>query len=158
MNTVATAATGTAPLVVHFMKLSDDAVVPTRSSPAAAGWDLCSADDDKIVIRAQETALIGTRLRLALPKKCYGRIAPRSGLACKHSLDVGAGVVDRDYRGEVKVLLFNFGTEDYVVRKGDRIAQLILERIYDDDVCFRGVDRLDDTDRNSAGFGSTGYR
>lgn len=95
-----------------------------------------------------------TGLSIAIPEQTYARIAPRSGLAVKKFLDVGAGVVDYDYRGEVGVVLFNHGEEDFEVKVGDRIAQLILERISMAD-CVE-TDMLFDTERGSAGFGSTG--
>jgi len=81
--------------------------------------------------------------------------APRSGLAAKHFIDVGAGVIDQDYRGNVGVVLFNFGEEDFKVNKGDRIAQLILERIYIPEL--EELQNLDNTARGSGGFGSTGW-
>jgi len=84
----------------------------------------------------------------------YARVAPRSGLAWKNFIDVGAGVVDYDYRGNVGVNLFNHGKEDFVIKHGDRVAQLILEKICTPDVVE--VDDLEDTDRGAGGFGSTG--
>jgi len=99
---------------------------------------------------------VPTDLSIAVPEGTYGRVAPRSGLAVKHFLDVGAGVVDADYRGPLGVVLFNFGKEDYQVREGDRIAQLVLERIVTPDVLE--VESLDDTQRGEGGFGSTGKR
>lgn len=99
--------------------------------------------------------LVSTGIRVAIPRSYYGRLAPRSGLALKHGIDVGAGVIDADYRGDVKVLLFNFGTEAFQVRKGDRIAQLIVEKISPDETMIV-VDALDDTVRDASGFGSTG--
>jgi len=83
-----------------------------------------------------------------------GRVAPRSGLAVKHSIHTGAGVIDADYRGEVKVVLFNFSDIDFEIKEGDRIAQLILERIYTPDV--KVVPVLETTVRGDGGFGSTG--
>jgi dUTP pyrophosphatase len=83
-----------------------------------------------------------------------GRVAPRSGLAAKHSIDTGAGVIDADYRGEVKVILFNFSEVDFAIKIGDRIAQLIIERIYTPDVAV--VEKLDESVRGAGGFGSTG--
>jgi len=91
---------------------------------------------------------------MAIPVGCYGRIAPRSGLAFKSSIDVGAGVIDPDYRGEVKVLLFNLGNCDFKAEAGTRIAQLIIERCETPPVVE--VDSLDDTERGAGGFGSTG--
>jgi dUTP pyrophosphatase len=83
-----------------------------------------------------------------------GRVAPRSGLAAKHSIDTGAGVIDADYRGEVKVILFNFSDTDFAIKEGDRIAQLIIERIYTPEVAV--VEKLEESVRGGGGFGSTG--
>ncbi|CAG8563108.1 12887_t:CDS:2 [Cetraspora pellucida] len=113
-------------------RLSEKAKLPFRVSPQAAGYDLYSAVE--MVVPAKGKALINTDISIALPEGTYGRVAPRSGLALKHFLDCGAGVIDADYRGPVGVLLFNFGDEDYKVKEGERIAQLILERIYTPEV------------------------
>ena len=133
--------------------LSSNATMPVRSSPLAAGFDLASAQD--LVIPANGGRdMVKTDVAVACPPGTYGRVAPRSGLAKKKGIDVGAGVVDADYRGNVGVILFNFGHEDFVIRKGDRIAQLILEV-----VCMAPaleVDDLEETERGDAGFGSTG--
>lgn len=107
-----------------------------------------------VVLPAQGKALVPTDISIAVPEGTYGRVAPRSGLAVKHHLDVGAGVVDADYRGPLGVVMFNLGKEDYQVRQGDRIAQLIIERIMMLDVV--GVESLDETVRGEGGFGSTG--
>ncbi|GMK54204.1 hypothetical protein CspeluHIS016_0107900 [Cutaneotrichosporon spelunceum] len=137
-------------LLIKF--LNEGATLPTRGSPLSAGHDLYAADG--IIIPARGKALVSTGLAIAVPKGTYGRIAPRSGLASKHSIDVGAGVVDADYRGEVKVLLFNYGGDDFKVAKGDRVAQLILEHVHMAPV--RQVDDLEATLRGAGGFGSTG--
>uniref|UniRef100_A0A2K6AS81 Deoxyuridine 5'-triphosphate nucleotidohydrolase n=1 Tax=Macaca nemestrina TaxID=9545 RepID=A0A2K6AS81_MACNE len=105
-------------------------------------------------IPPMEKALVKTDIQIALPSGCYGRVAPRSGLAAKHFIDVGAGVINEDYRGNVGVVLFNFGKEKFEVKKGDRIAQLICERIFYPEI--EEVQALDDTERGSGGFGSTG--
>ncbi|XP_054244068.1 deoxyuridine 5'-triphosphate nucleotidohydrolase, mitochondrial [Indicator indicator] len=137
---------------LRFAKLSENACTPSRGSARAAGYDLFSAYD--CVIPPMEKAVVKTDIQIALPSGCYGRVAPRSGLAAKHFIDVGAGVIDEDYRGNVGVVLFNFGKEAFEVKKGDRIAQLICERI-----CYpelEEVQALDDTERGEGGFGSTG--
>ncbi|XP_036156594.1 deoxyuridine 5'-triphosphate nucleotidohydrolase, mitochondrial isoform X2 [Myotis myotis] len=105
-------------------------------------------------IPPMEKTLVKTDIQIALPSGCYGRVAPRSGLAAKHFIDVGAGVIDEDYRGNLGVVLFNFGKEKFEVKKGDRIAQLICERIFYPEI--EEVQVLDDTERGSGGFGSTG--
>ena len=99
-------------------------------------------------------AVVATDLSIACPAGTYGRIAPRSGLAVKKGIDVGAGVVDADYRGPVGVVLFNLGSEEFQVNEGDRIAQLVLEQIIMSPI--EVVDKLDETVRGSGGFGSTG--
>lgn len=99
-------------------------------------------------------ALIATDLSIAIPEGTYARIAPRSGLAWKHSIDVGAGVIDADYKGSVGVIAFNHSDVDFEVKVGDSIAQLIIEKIMTPDV-FE-VDDLDSTVRGAGGFGSAG--
>ncbi|KAL1919456.1 uncharacterized protein VTP21DRAFT_2149 [Calcarisporiella thermophila] len=133
-------------------RLSDKAKLPTRGSPFSAGYDLYSAAD--ITIPARGKALIPTDLSIAVPSGTYGRVAPRSGLALKHFLDTGAGVIDADYRGPLGIVLFNHAEDDYQVKEGDRVAQLIVERIYTPEV--EEVEDLDATTRGEGGFGSTG--
>jgi len=100
---------------------------------------------------------VSTGIALEIPGDCsYGRIAPRSGLAVKHGIQVGAGVVDADYRGEVKVLLFNHGSDTFSATAGDRIAQLIIERCKMPDVTVVTDRALSATERGTSGFGSTG--
>ncbi|XP_022378785.1 deoxyuridine 5'-triphosphate nucleotidohydrolase, mitochondrial isoform X2 [Enhydra lutris kenyoni] len=137
---------------LRFVRLSEHATAPTKGSARAAGYDLYSAYD--YMLPPMEKALVKTDIQVALPSGCYGRVAPRSGLAAKHFIDVGAGVIDEDYRGNVGVVLFNFGKEKFEVKKGDRIAQLICERIFYPEI--EEVQVLDDTERGSGGFGSTG--
>lgn len=103
---------------------------------------------------AKGKEIILTDIQIALPDGCYGRVAPRSGLAAKHFIDVGAGVIDQDYRGNVGVVMFNFSDTDFEVKKGDRIAQLICEKIYLPQL--QELPALDNTERGSGGFGSTG--
>ncbi|KAF9647057.1 dUTP diphosphatase, partial [Thelephora ganbajun] len=131
---------------------SEKARIPTRGSVRAAGYDLYSAE--KKLIPAQGKAVIDTQISIAFPKGAYGRVAPRSGLATKFGIDTGAGVVDPDYRGILYILLFNLGDEDFEVNEGDRVAQLVIERIYTPDISV--VDHLEETERGSSGFGSTG--
>ncbi|OCF30801.1 deoxyuridine 5'-triphosphate nucleotidohydrolase [Kwoniella heveanensis CBS 569] len=133
-------------------RLSSSATIPTRGSPLSAGYDLYSAEEK--VVPARGKALVDLQLSIAVPEGTYGRIAPRSGLASKHSIDTGAGVIDADYRGPVMVLLFNLSDNDFTVTKGDRVAQLILERIVMAPIAE--VDDLESTTRGSGGFGSTG--
>ncbi|XP_036400011.1 deoxyuridine 5'-triphosphate nucleotidohydrolase, mitochondrial isoform X3 [Megalops cyprinoides] len=138
--------------VLKFAKLSENATVPTKGSSKAAGYDLYSAYDYSIA--PMDKMIVKTDIQIAVPAGCYGRVAPRSGLAAKNFIDVGAGVVDEDYRGNVGVVLFNFSKETFEVKKGDRIAQLICEKI-----CYPELEQhetLDETERGAGGFGSTG--
>ncbi|XP_052438456.1 deoxyuridine 5'-triphosphate nucleotidohydrolase, mitochondrial [Carassius gibelio] len=138
--------------VLKFAKLTENATTPSRGSSRAAGFDLYSAYD--YTIGPMDKALVKTDIQIAVPHGYYGRVAPRSGLAVKHFIDVGAGVVDEDYRGNLGVVLFNFNKEPFEVKKGERIAQLICERI-----CYpelQELQTLDETERGAGGFGSTG--
>jgi len=137
---------------LFIRRLSEHAKIPTKGSKLAAGYDLYSAHDYLIKARGRE--MVKTDLQIALPTGCYGRVAPRSGLAWKHSIDVGAGVIDEDYRGPLNVILFNLGDQDFEIKRGDRIAQLICEKIEQTDL--EEVSDLDSTERGANGFGSTG--
>jgi len=138
--------------LLKFVRTSSAAHRPTKGSSLAAGYDLYSAS--KVTIPANGIARIPTDLKVSVPSGTYGRIAPRSGLAIKHSIDVGAGVIDEDYRGPVYVLLFNHGQNSYTVNPGDRIAQLICEKLAKPRLVE--VNSLNTTPRNGNGFGSTG--
>lgn len=133
-------------------RLSESARLPTRGSTLAAGYDLYSAKET--IIPARGKAVVPTDISIAVPIGTYGRVAPRSGLASKHFIDTGAGVIDADYRGPVGVLLFNFSETDFKISQGDRIAQLVLEKIITPEVAE--VKSLEATDRGAGGFGSTG--
>ena len=137
---------------LRVLRLSENARLPERATDASAGYDLYSSEDK--TSPAKGKAVVATDISIAVPDGTYGRVAPRSGLAVKHFIDVGAGVIDADYRGPVGVVLFNFGENDFQIRKGDRIAQLILEKIEIAPVLE--VKSLDETDRGAGGFGSTG--
>lgn len=139
--------------VVSVKLLSDNGKVPVRGSVGAAGADLFAAEN--VVILPHERALVPTDISIAFDDPgYYARIAPRSGLAIKNFIGVGAGVVDSDYRGPISVVLFNHGGDYFHVNRGDRIAQLIFERI--SQPVFQVVDELPTTERGSGGFGSTG--
>jgi len=130
----------------HFAKL------PERHSDGAAGYDLYSSREYTIEPRGKE--LIDLGISICIPAGYYGRIAPRSSLAWKNHVDVGAGVIDSDYRGRVCVVLFNHGDEPFKVEIGDRVAQLIITKIITP--VMVEVGRVDDTQRGEGGFGSTG--
>ena len=139
---------------LRIKKLDPKAFLPAKGSEHAAGYDLFSIE--AVTIPAKQKALISTGIAMQIPIGNYGRVAPRSGLAAKNFIDVGAGVIDADYRGEVKVLLFNFSEVDFQINVGDRIAQLIIEKYTRTDI--EEVDTLDDTVRGEGGFGSTGVK
>ncbi|XP_033725491.1 deoxyuridine 5'-triphosphate nucleotidohydrolase-like isoform X2 [Pecten maximus] len=139
-------------VILRFVKITKNAFTPIRCSKLAAGYDLRSAYDYTIPGRGKQ--LVKTDIQIALPDGCYGRIAPKSGLATEHFIDIGAGVIDQDYRGNVGVVMFNHAETEYKVSKKDKIAQLICERIYIPKL--EEKEKLDDTDRGSGGFGSSG--
>jgi dUTP pyrophosphatase len=128
-----------------------DAMLPTRQTEGSAGYDLHCVEDAVIPARGQ--VLMSTGIAIKLPYGTYGRIAPRSGMSVKGTM-VGAGVIDFDFRGHIKVLMFNMTDVDITIQKQDRIAQLIIERI--DLPLVKEVDSLDRTQRGGGGFGSTG--
>ncbi|XP_037711916.1 deoxyuridine 5'-triphosphate nucleotidohydrolase [Drosophila subpulchrella] len=140
--------------VLKFAKLTENALEPVRGSAKAAGVDLRSAYD--LVVPARGKAIVKTDLQVHVPEGSYGRVAPRSGLAVKNFIDVGAGVVDEDYRGNLGVVLFNHSDVEFEVKRGDRIAQFICERIFYPELQL--VDKLEDTERGEGGFGSTGVK
>lgn len=114
----------------HILKVKlnhPNAVLPVRGSQKAAGLDLHACEE--IIIPPRKHLLVPTGIQVAIPEGYYGRVAPRSGLAYKFALDVGAGVVDEDYRGNIGVIIFNHSDSNYHVKVGERIAQFILEKI-----------------------------
>ncbi|XP_008558083.1 deoxyuridine 5'-triphosphate nucleotidohydrolase [Microplitis demolitor] len=139
---------------LKFAKLTDKAFAPIKGSALAAGYDLRSAYDYVIPARGKE--LVKTDIQIEVPKGTYGRVAPRSGLAWKHHLDVGAGVIDADYRGNVGVVLFNHSDENFKIAAGDRVAQLICEKIEYSEL--EELSSLNSTKRGEGGFGSTGLK
>ena len=143
---------GASQAMLKVRKLAENSRMPCRATQGSAGYDLYAAEDTKI--SAGERACISTGISIVVPDGHYGRIASRSGLAAKSSIDVGAGVIDADYRGEIKILLCNSGKADFVVKTGDRVAQLILERISVPAV--EEVHCMLDTLRGGGAFGSTG--
>lgn len=131
--------------------VSPGATLPKRQTAGSAGYDL--ATNETFDLAPGERRVVKTGLSIAVPEGTYGRIAPRSGLAVRYGIQTLAGVVDADYRGELGVVLINHGTEPFHATKGDRIAQLVIERISTPFVTL--VEDLDDTRRGAGGFGST---
>jgi dUTP pyrophosphatase len=137
---------------LKVQRLSNKAVLPYRASDGAAGYDLCALESGEI--NAQSRKLIKTGLKISIPKRCVGKIAARSGLAVRNGIQVGAGVIDSDYTGEIGILLINCGHETFVFEQGQRVAQLLLQRI--DTPKVEEVESLEETMRGANGFGSTG--
>ena len=137
---------------LKFKKLDDRATLPSRGSELSAGLDLYSIED--ITIGPKQRTIAKTGLAVAIPPGHYGRIAPRSGLAMKHGLDVLSGVIDSDYRGEIGCLLYNTGDEPIHLPAQTKMCQLIIEKIEVPTAVW--ADELTDTARGRGGFGSTG--
>jgi len=134
------------------VKLSGGGVLPRYASPGAAGADLVAAES--VTVGPGERAAVRTGLEIELPPGTVGLVWPRSGLAVRHGVDTLAGVVDSDYRGEVNVVLINHGREPFHVASGDRVAQLLIQRV--EQVDFAVEADLTATVRGAGGFGSTG--
>ena len=140
--------------IVKVKKLCNNAKLPIRGSTGGAGYDLTAAQT--AVVSAHGKVLVKIGLSMSMPTGCYGRIAPRSGLVLKKFIDVGARLVDEDYKGELGVVLYNFGEEDFKINTGGKIAQLISEKIRTPEVVE--VDSLEETGWGEQGFGSTGIK
>lgn len=134
------------------VKLLDEAAtLPSKGSPGAAGWDVSTSMN--VQIAPGERKLVSTGLALEIPRGCYGRLASRSSLAVR-GVDVTGGVIDADYRGEIKIMLVNQGNQEISFEVGDRIAQVVLEKI--SDVSVMESHELSNTRRGAGGFGSSG--
>ena len=143
-------------ITLNVLKKSEDALIPVYGSKYAVGMDVFSNTD--AIISAGQRKLISTGISVSWSgldeENYYLRVAPRSGLAVKNNIDIGAGVIDYDYRGIIYVCMINNGTNDFEVVKGMKIAQLILEKC--NRPIIREVSDLDNTERGNNGFGSTG--
>jgi dUTP pyrophosphatase len=138
---------------VKIKLLSDLAKIPTQGTPFSAGYDLYAAES--CTVEKQSRKLIKTNISVAMPMNHYGRIAPRSGLAYKNGIDVMAGVIDSDYRGDIGVILLNTDkNSDFEVKVGDKIAQIIFEKCASVD--FVKADELVNTKRGDGAYGHTG--
>jgi len=139
---------------VKIVKISADAIMPKYATNQDAGCDLCGLED--VVLKPGERISIKTGIKMEIPIGYYGRVAPRSGLAFKNGIDTLAGVIDAGYRGEIAVIIINHGKEDFKIEKGNRIAQMIFEKI--DQAEFEEVEELNITERGDGGFGSSGIK
>lgn len=142
---------------LKYVKYNNLAKAPTKGSKRAAGWDLYSLEHGIIQPRSQKTFQTG--IWIDIPLGCYGRVAPRSGLAVHHDIHVGGGVIDPDFMGPIAVVLFNFGEKPFEVNEHDKIAQFIMEKcVIVDAIQEVSLRDIPYTARGSNGFGSTGLK
>ncbi len=144
---------------LSFKRLTDefnDIELPLYQTPDSSGMDIRAAIQEQISIPSLSTAIVPTNLAVEIPKGFEIQVRPRSGLAAKHGVTVlnSPGTIDADYRGEIKVLLINFGKDTFVVSRGERIAQLVLSQVFQAEISSSSS--LTETERADGGFGSTG--
>lgn len=143
----------THPQPIQIRKVHEGAQIPHAQTPGSAGLDLYAYS--RTIVKANDTELVGTGIAVAIPPGHCGQIWPRSGMAVSYGVDTGAGIIDADYRGEIKVLMFNHSAHfDLPIQAGDRIAQLVVTPVLTATVPVVELD--DTTERGAAGFGSTG--
>ena len=143
---------------ILIKKTNKEVITPIYKTDGSSGVDLSAFLEKKVVIKPNSSELIPTGLQVAIPEELEIQIRPRSGLAAKESIGVlnSPGTIDSDYRGELKIILFNHGKEDFIINNGDRIAQMVLVPIVKME--FEEVDSLPNTVRGQGGFGSTGKK
>ena len=143
---------------IEKVKGCEDLSLPISASKFSSGVDLLSAKATDIVLKPGKVKLISAGIKIMIPEGYEGQIRPRSGLALKHGITVlnTPGTIDSDYRGVVKVILINLGEKDFKIQRGDRIAQLVIQKIFFPN--FKIVDTLDKTKRGEGGFGHSGIR
>jgi len=141
---------------IQLIEENSDLLLPEYMSEGASGMDLYAAVKEPIIILPKEFGLIPVGIRIALPDGYEAQVRPRSGLAAKHGIGIlnSPGTIDSDYRGEIKVILFNFGTQPFKIERGDRIAQMVIAQVTK--AIWVEQDHLEDTQRGSGGFGHTG--
>ena len=143
---------------ILIKKTNRKVITPKYKTDGSSGVDLSAFLDKEVVIKPNSSELIPTGLQVAIPEEFEIQIRPRSGLAAKESIGVlnSPGTIDSDYRGELKIILFNHSNKDFIINNGDRIAQMVLVPILKME--FEEVDSLPDTVRGQGGFGSTGKK
>ena len=144
-------------LNIQFKKVSELAQTPKRMTSHAAGYDLSAAMENDVVIPPSGRFCVPTGIVIAVPQGYEAQIRPRSGLADKHGIGIlnSPGTIDADYRGEIKVILFNGGSEPFIVKTGMRIAQMVIAAVTENELTE--AEQLDATAREAGGFGHTGY-
>jgi len=147
-----------APIQVRVKRLESAQGLPLPSymTEGSSGIDLLAANEELIIIKSHQVALIPTGLIMEIPQGIEGQLRPRSGLALKHGLTLlnSPGTIDSDYRGEIKIIVINLGDKDYSVQRGDRIAQMVFVPVIQ--VNLQEAEKIDDTNRGAGGFGHTG--
>ena len=133
-----------------------DIPLPRYMTEDAAGMDICAGISTEVTLKPGQISLISTGFAMAVPKGYEAQIRPRSGIAVKHGIGIinSPGTIDADYRGEVKIAVINLGTQPYTIRRNDRIAQMVIKKVYQ--ARMEVVEELDDTERDTGGFGHTG--
>lgn len=144
--------------IQHISEQFLDVPLPEYATDGSSGFDVRAAVENEIIIPKGKVLLVPTNLRVEIPLGYEIQVRPRSGLAAKHGIGVlnSPGTIDSDYRGEMKIILFNFGEEDFVIKRGDRIAQLVLSKVYLAE--FKITDELNSSNRGEGGFGHTGTK
>lgn len=148
------------PLEIQFVRINPekdgDIPLPCYMSEQAAGMDVCVSIDDEFTLGHGKIALLPTGFKMAIPPGYEAQIRPRSGLASRHGIGLinSPGTIDSDYRGEVKLAVINLGENDYTFKRGDRVAQMVISRVYQ--ARITQVESLDTTERGKGGFGHTG--
>lgn len=143
-------------LLVRRTEANPDLPLPAYATEGSSGMDLRACIGDPVTLRPGQRALIGTGISIALPAGTEAQIRPRSGLATEHGITLlnSPGTVDRDYRGEIRLVVVNLGERPFTIRRGDRIGQMVVARVAS--ARLREVNELPPTDRNAGGFGHTG--
>lgn len=149
----------TDPIKINIKRLSNkfnDIPLPGYATEGSSGLDVRAAVEQEIVLAPGKVALVPTNLSVEIPAGYEIQVRPRSGLAAKHSIGIlnSPGTIDSDYRGEVKIIMMNFSEEDFPIKRGERIAQLVISKVYRAE--FIEKKELNDSERGEGGFGHTG--
>lgn len=134
----------------------NDIPLPEYETTGASGMDIRAAIDDELIIKSGSYGLVPTNLSVEIPKGYEIQVRGRSGLAVRHGIGIlnAPGTIDSDYRGEIKIILFNFGQQDFVIKRGDRIAQLVLSKV--NFINWETTEKISKSKRGKGGFGHTG--
>ena len=149
----------TEPVIIKFKRINKNLAeipLPSYSTSGSAGMDVHAGIEELVILKPGEVELVPTNLSVEIPAGFEIQVRPRSGLAAKHSIGIlnSPGTIDSDYRGEIKIILINFGKKEFVIKPGERIAQLIVSRVYT--AQLTEVKELNNTTRGEGGFGHTG--